>query len=31
MIPSVVRIPMPVSHPIRSRISPRTSTRLPPQ
>jgi hypothetical protein len=31
MIPSVVRIPMPVSHPIRSRTNPRMSTRLPPQ
>jgi hypothetical protein len=30
MIPSVVRIPMPVSHPSRSKISPRMSTRLPP-
>src|SRR4029450_3590967 len=30
MTPSVVRIPMPVSHPIRSRINPRISTRLPP-
>jgi hypothetical protein len=31
MIPIVVRIPMSVSHPSRSRTNPRMSTRLPPQ
>jgi hypothetical protein len=31
MIPSVVRIPMPVSHPTRTKSTPRISTRLPPQ